>query len=43
MDVPYDPSTDIESYFDQIEDAVEFAAAGNSPLSTTQIITKAFI
>ena len=43
MNVPYDPSTDIESYFEQIEDAVEFAAAENSPFSTIQIVTKAFI
>ena len=43
MDTPYDPSIAIESYFDQIEDAVEFAEAGNSPFSTTQITTKAFI
>ena len=43
MDTPYDPSTDIESYFEQIEDAVEFAAAGSSPFPTTQIVTKAFI
>ena len=43
MDIPYDPSVAIESYFDQIEDAVEFAEAGNSPFSTTQITTKAFI
>ena len=32
MDTPYDPSIAIESYFDQIESAVEFAEAGNSPL-----------
>ena len=43
MDKPYDPSEAIETYFDQIEDAVEFAEAGNSPFSDTQIVTKAFI
>ena len=43
MDAPYDPSVAIESYFDQIEDAVEFAEAGNSPFTTSQITTKAFI
>ena len=43
MDTPYDPSIAIESYFDQIEDAVEFAEAGNSPFTTSQITTKAFI
>ena len=43
MDAQYDPSVAIESYFDQIETAVEFAEAGKSPFSTTQITTKAFI
>ena len=43
MDKLYDPSEAIETYFDQIEDAVEFAEAGNSPFSDTQIVTKAFI
>ena len=43
MDALYEPSITIESYFDQIEDAVEFAEAGNSPFTTTQITTKAFI
>ena len=43
MDKPYDPSEAIESYFDQVEDAVEFAEAGHSPFTTTQIVTKSFI
>ena len=43
MDTPYDPSGAIEPYFDQIETAVEFAEAGNTPFTTTQITTKAFI
>ena len=43
MDASYDHSIAIELYFDQIEDAVEFAEAGNSPFSATQITTKAFI
>ena len=43
MDKPYDPSEAIELYFDQVEDAVEFAEAGHSPFTTTQIVTKAFI
>ena len=43
MDKPYDPSEAIEIYFDQVEDAVEFAEAGHSPFTTTQIVTKAFI
>ena len=43
MDTPYDPSGAIESYLDQIETAVEFVEAGNTPFTTTQITTKAFI
>ena len=43
MDKPYDPSEAIELYFDQIEEAVEFAEAGHSPFTITQIVTKAFI
>ena len=35
MDKPYDPSEAIETYFDQVEDTVEFAEAGNSPFSDT--------
>ena len=43
MDVPFDQAGAIETYFDQIEDAVEFAEAGASPFTMVQIITKAFI
>ena len=43
MSAPYDISIAIKSHSDQIEDAVEFAEAGNSPFSTTQITTRAFI
>ena len=43
MDTPFDPSDAIETYFDQVEDAIEFAEVGNSPFTTTQIVTKAFI
>ena len=43
MDTPFDPSGAIETYFDQVEDAVKFAEAGNSPFTTAQIVTKAFI
>ena len=43
MNVPYGPLIAIESYFDQIEDKVEFVEAGNSLFSTTQITTKVFI
>ena len=35
MDTPFDPSGAIETFFDQVEDAVEFAEAGNSPFTTT--------
>ena len=43
MDIPFDQSGAIERYFDQIEDAVEFAEAGASPFTMVQITTKAFI
>ena len=43
MHAPNDPSIAIESYFDQIKDAVEFAEAGNSPFTASQITTKACI
>ena len=43
MDIPFDQSGAIETYFDQIEDAVEFAEAGASPFTMVQITTKAFI
>ena len=43
INAPYHPSIEIESDLNQVEDAIEFAEAGNSPFSTTQITTKAFI
>ena len=43
MDIPFDQSGAIETYFDQIEDAVEFAEAGASPFTMVQITTKASI
>ena len=43
MDLPFDQSGAIETYFDQIEDAVKFAEAGASPFTMVQITTKAFI
>ena len=43
MDTPFNQSGAIETYFDQIEDAVEFAEAGASPFTMIQITTKAFI
>ena len=39
----YDTSEAIETYFDQVEDAVEFAEASNSPFTNTQIVNKAFV
>ena len=43
MDTPFGQSGAIETYFDQIEDVVEFAEAGASPFTMVQITTKAFI
>ena len=43
MDTPFNQSGAITTYFDQIEDAVEFAEAGESPFIMVQITTKAFI
>ena len=35
MDKPYDPSEAVKPYFGQVEDAVEFTEAGNSPFTNT--------
>ena len=43
MDIPFDQSGAIETYFDQIEDAVEFAEAGALSFTMVHITTKAFI
>ena len=43
MDIPFNQSGAIETYLDQIEDAVEFAEAGASPFTMVQITTKEFI
>ena len=43
MDTPFDQSGAIETYFNQIEDAVKFVEAGASPFTMVQITTKAFI
>ena len=43
MNTPFDQSGAIETYFDQIEDAVEFAEAGASPFTMVHITTKALI
>ena len=43
MDIPFDQFGAIETCFDQIEDAFEFAEAGASPFTMVQITTKAFM
>ena len=43
MYTPFDQSVAIKTYFNQIEDAVEFAETGASPFTMVQIATKAFI
>jgi hypothetical protein len=39
---PYDPNLPIESLFEQIEDAVDYAAAGNTPYTAPQVLACAF-
>jgi hypothetical protein len=39
---PYDPNMPIETLFDQIENGIDYAAAGLTPYSTEQIVTNAF-
>ena len=43
MDIPFDQSGAIKTYFDQIKDAVKFAEAGASPFTMVKITSKAFI
>jgi hypothetical protein len=38
----YDPNLLIETLFDQVEDDVDFAAAGNTPYSPAQVVTTAY-
>jgi hypothetical protein len=38
----YDPNLPIETLFDQVEDAVDFAAAGNTPYSPAQVVATAY-
>ena len=40
MDIPFDQAGAIETYFDQIEDAIKFAEAGASPFTMVQITGK---
>jgi hypothetical protein len=39
---PYDPNLPIESLFDQIENGIDYAAAGLSPYSTEQVTNNAY-
>ena len=39
---PYDPNLPFETLVDQIENAVDFAAAGKAPYSTIQIVNAAY-
>jgi hypothetical protein len=39
---PYDPNLPIETLFDQIENCIDFAAAGLSPYSTEQVTNNAY-
>ena len=38
----YDPNQRIESLFDQVENALNYAAAGNTPYSPAQVVATAF-
>jgi hypothetical protein len=38
----YDPNLPIETLFDQVENAVDFAAAGNTPYSPEQVVATAY-
>ena len=42
MKTPYDPNLPIETLFDQVEDAMEFAVAGKAPYIPQQIVNIAF-
>ena len=42
MKVPYDVNLPIETFFDQVEDAVEFASAGNAPFTPVQVVNTAY-
>lgn len=39
---PYDANQPIERLFDQIENAIDFAAAGNTPYSPAQVVATAY-
>ena len=42
LKAPYDPNLPIETLFDQIENGIDYAAAGLSPYSPEQVINTAF-
>ena len=42
MKIPYDVNLPIETFFDQIEDAVEFASADNAPFIPVQVVNTAY-
>ena len=42
MNAPYDPNKPFEVLIDQIEDAIDYAAAGNMPYTPTQIVNAAY-
>ena len=39
----YDPTTPIENLFEQIEEAVEYADAGNATYNDTQMLARAYL
>ena len=39
---PMDPSQPFESFITQLEDSIEYAAAGNAPYTTPQVLTTAY-
>ena len=42
MKTPYDPTMPIETLYDQIEQAVDYADAGKAPYSNAQVLTRAY-
>ena len=42
MKAPYDVNLPIETFFDQIEDAIEYASAGNAPFTPVQVVNTAY-
>ena len=42
MKLPYDINLPIETFFDQIKDAVEFAAVGSAPFIPVQVVNTAY-